>query len=128
MTNEDNPYGNLLQLIQKTGGANTAPFFIGTVVSPAPLTVAVGELYITQENMMINPALFAGYKRTFSLGTTGASGQTGTGGTYSHSHSMASIGFSAGEMTTLDGLSVGDKVVLLASSDGQQYILLCKVV
>lgn len=126
MTNEDNPYGNLLQLIQKTGEANTAPFFIGTVVSPAPLTVAVGELCITRENMMINPALFAGYKRVFSLGTTGASGQTESADL--HSHSMASIGFSAGEMTTVDGLSAGDKVVLLASSDGQQYILLCKVV
>ena len=47
MTNEDNPYGNFLEIIRKEAHADgDAPFFIGTVVQPNPLIVKIGDLQI----------------------------------------------------------------------------------
>ena len=111
MTNEDNPYGNFLEIIRKEAHADgDAPFFIGTVVQPNPLIVKIGDLQIERENMKVNQALLASYSRRMSMGTAGATGISG------------------GTFTTQDGLKAGEQVVLLKSGDGQQYILLCKVV
>ena len=64
MTNEDNPYGNFLEIIRKEAHVDgDAPFFIGTVVQPNPLIVKIGDLQIEQENMKVNQALLAGYSR-----------------------------------------------------------------
>ena len=123
MTNEDNPYGNFLEIIRKEAHADgDAPFFIGTVVQPNPLIVKIGDLQIEQENMKVNQALLAGYSRRMSMGTAGATGSTTKGDV------ISSIGISGGTFTTQDGLKAGEQVVLLKSGDGQQYILLCKVV
>mgnify|MGYP002601387170 FL=1 len=97
-------------------------FFIGTVVQPNPLIVKIGDLQIERENMKVNQALLAGYSRRMSMGTAGATGSTTKG------DSISSIGISGGTFTTQDGLKAGEQVVLLKSGDGQQYILLCKVV
>ena len=122
MTNEDNPYGNFLEIIRKEAHDNgDAPFFIGTVVQPNPLIVKIGDLQIEQENMKVNQALLAGYSRRMSMGTAGATGSTTKG------DGISSIGISGGTFTTQDGLKAGEQVVLLKSGDGQQYILLCKV-
>ena len=73
MTNEDNPYGNFLEIIRKEAHVDgDAPFFIGTVVQPNPLIVKIGDLQIEQENMKVNQALLAGYSRRMSMGTAGA--------------------------------------------------------
>ena len=123
MTNEDNPYGNFLEIIRKEAHDDgDAPFFIGTVVQPNPLIVKIGDLQIEQENMKVNQALLAGYSRRMSMGTVGATGSTTKG------DGISSIGISGGTFTTQDGLKAGEQVVLLKSGDGQQYILLCKVV
>lgn len=123
MTNEDNPYGNFLEIIRKEAHADgDAPFFIGTVVQPNPLIVKIGDLQIEQENMKVNQALLAGYSRRMSMGTAGATGST------TKDDGISSIGISGGTFTTQDGLKAGEQVVLLKSGDGQQYILLCKVV
>lgn len=123
MTNEDNPYGNFLEIIRKEAHADgDAPFFIGTVVQPNPLIVKIGDLQIEQENMKVNQALLAGYSRRMFMGTAGATGSTTKG------DGISSIGISGGTFTTQDGLKAGEQVVLLKSGDGQQYILLCKVV
>ena len=119
MTNEDNPYGNFLEIIRKEAHVDgDAPFFIGTVVQPNPLIVKIGDLQIEQENMKVNQALLAGYSRRMSMGTAGATGSTTRG------DGISSIGI----FTTQDGLKAGEQVVLLKSGDGQQYILLCKVI
>ena len=77
MTNEDNPYGNFLEIIRKEAHVDgDAPFFIGTVVQPNPLIVKIGDLQIEQENMKVNQALLAGYSRRMSMGTAGATGST----------------------------------------------------
>ena len=123
MTNEDNPYGNFLEIIRNEAHADgEAPFFIGTVVQPNPLIVKIGDLQIERENMKVNQALLASYSRRMSMGTAGATGSTTKG------DGISSIGISGGTFTTQDGLKAGEQVVLLKSGDGQQYILLCKVV
>ena len=71
MTNEDNPYGNFLEIIRKEAHADgDAPFFIGTVVQPNPLIVKIGDLQIERENMKVNQALLASYSRRMSMGIT----------------------------------------------------------
>ena len=128
MTNEDNPYGNFLEIIRKEAHDNgDAPFFIGTVVQPNPLIVKIGDLQIEQENMKVNQALLAGYSRRMSMGTAGATGSTTKG------DGISSIGISGdvyhtGRIESRRAGSAGEQVVLLKSGDGQQYILLCKVV
>lgn len=91
-------------------------------MQPNPLIVKIGDLQIERENMKVNQALLAGYSRRMSMGTAGATGSTTKG------DSISSIGISGGTFTTQDGLKAGEQVVLLKSGDGQQYILLCKVV
>ena len=91
-------------------------------MQPNPLIVKIGDLQIEQENMKVNQALLAGYSRRMSMGTAGATGSTTKG------DGISSIGISGGTFTTQDGLKAGEQVVLLKSGDGQQYILLCKVV
>ena len=91
-------------------------------MQPNPLIVKIGDLQIEQENMKVNQALLAGYSRRMSMGTAGATGSTTRG------DGISSIGISGGTFTTQDGLKAGEQVVLLKSGDGQQYILLCKVI
>lgn len=91
-------------------------------MQPNPLIVKIGDLQIERENMKVNQALLASYSRRMSMGTAGATGSTTKG------DGISSIGISGGTFTTQDGLKAGEQVVLLKSGDGQQYILLCKVV
>ena len=91
-------------------------------MQPNPLIVKIGDLQIELENMKVNQALLAGYSRRMSMGTAGATGSTTRG------DGISSIGISGGTFTTQDGLKAGEQVVLLKSGDGQQYILLCKVI
>lgn len=136
MTQEDNVYGNLLQLMQEIGAEHSpAPFFIGTVAQAEPLVITLGEISIERSNLKVNPALLAGYCRRLRLDTTAAIGETAqrSGGSgdasfSSHSHGQSTIGIPDGTFTTLDTLKVGDEVVMLMSADRQQYIVLCKVV
>ena len=91
-------------------------------MQPNPLIVKIGDLQIERENMKVNQALLAGYSCRMSMGTAGATGSTTKG------DGISSIGISGGTFTTQDGLKAGEQVVLLKSGDGQQYILLCKVI
>lgn len=137
MTGEDNPYNSLIEMMQKEGRAfNTVPFLIGKVTATEPLTVLAGDIPITRENMKISSMLLPGYGRSISIAETSATGTTGSasrgGNNYdafaSHSHSVDRVGIPSGQMTMTDGFSVGDEVVLLVSEDGQQFVLICKVV
>ena len=86
MTKSDNPFNNLLEIMQGEGEqSGGTPFFIGTVKATNPLTVEIGDITITRENMKLNESLS-------------------------------------------NGLRSGDEVALFGSADGQQYIMLCRVV
>ena len=136
MTKEDNPYYSLIGMMQDEGKVfNPTPFFIGKVTATEPLTVQVGDIPITRKNMKINSLVLGGYAREISIGETGATGTTGStgggGNDYSafssHSHSIQRVGIPSGQMTMTDGLKTGDEVLLLVSEDGQQFILVCKL-
>jgi len=138
MTEHDDPYQSFVEIVREEGGAGlpASPYFIGVVVTSAPLVIKIGDLQIEQKNMKINPYLLPGYSRQMRLTTTGATGQTeeesGGGGGYdafsSHRHQQETIGFPNGTMTTLDTLKVGMEVLMLASKDQQQFIVVCPLV
>ena len=137
MTKADDPYFSLIGMMQEEGKAfNPTPFFIGKVTAAEPLTVQVGDISITRENMKVSTMLMGGYSRDITIEETGATGTTAAaaqgGNDYeafaSHSHRIQRVGIPEGRMTMTDGLQTGDEVLLLASEDGQQYILVCKVV
>lgn len=137
MTPQDDAYQSLVQIMREEGGAGlpASPYFIGEVVTASPLVIKIGDLQIEQKNMKINAYLLPGYSRQMGLATTGASGRTGeeSGGGgeesfSSHSHAQGTIGVPSGTFTTQDTLRVGMKVLMLASSDGQQYVVICPLV
>ena len=137
MTKEDDPFFSLIGMMQEEGKAfNPTPFFIGKIVATEPLTVQVGDITIDRQNMKISSNLLGGYGRKVSIAEAGATGRTGSEAYStneaeafaSHEHSIESVGIPDTWLTMTDGFYVGDEVVLLASEDKQQYVLLCKVV
>ncbi len=135
MNAADDPYFNWLEMMRREGAAAVdAPYLIGTVLSVSPLKVQVGELEIERKRLKINSFLLTGYARRWNLALTDAIGQTDSqagGGHYeafsAHAHGQETIGVPDGTFTTLDDFFVGDEVLLLRSADGQQYILICKL-
>ncbi len=134
-SDEDDPFFSIIGIMRAEGAAgNPVPFLIGTISSTDPLIVRVGENQIGRENLKINTFLLKGYQRRLQLATTQAVGQTGSrsgGGNdeafSSHNHDQNTIGIPDGTFTTLDDFAVGDEVLLLVSTDKQQFILLCKL-
>lgn len=100
MNEADNPYFNLLGMIQRK--ESYSPFLIGRVTAASPLRIQAGDILISEGNMKINRSLLQGYAREMRA----EGGQTRT-------------------YTATDGLRAGDEVVLLESEDGQQFVLLC---
>ncbi|WMI81604.1 DUF2577 family protein [Anaerotignum sp. MB30-C6] len=135
MDKENDPYMGLINIMRKEGAEiGSVSFFIGEVVSVAPLMVKFGEICVSQEDMMINQYLLKGHKRSLSLALTMATGISGnrSGGSYnesfsSHNHDMNTLGIPSGEFTTLDDFYVGEKVLMLMSADQQTIILVCKL-
>lgn len=137
MTPHDDPYQSLVEIFREEGreGLPESPYYIGEVVTSAPLVIKIGDLQIEQKNMKINAYLMPGYSRQMGLATTGASGRTGneSGGSgedsfSSHSHAQGTIGVPSGTFTTQDTLKVGTKVLMLASKDQQQFVVICPLV
>lgn len=133
---EDNPFMSMVGLMQEQGGSKSnQPFFIGEVISASPLIVQIEGVQITEEDMFINEFLLSGYQRAFSMATTTATGttQSQSGGSgdssfSSHSHDVETIGIPSGTWVATSSFFVGDKVLLLYSENGQQFVLVCKVV
>lgn len=82
----NNPYSDMLTIMQEQGSKNNPPTIrIGTVISSAPsLIVSMGDLQIDNDNIIA----FDGYT----------------------------------------ALQAGDAIVVIPSTDGQKYFILCKVV
>lgn len=60
-----NPYNKMINLIKKTGAAYNPPsIMIGEVIMDEPLTIRIGELEITKENILVADYLMKGYTRT----------------------------------------------------------------
>lgn len=136
MTKEDDPYLSLLQIMEETGAAlQVAPFYIGTIVSSNPVIVKVEDIQIERKNLKINRALLPGYSRRLSMAsaaatgsTAGESGGSGESSFSNHSHGHGTIGIPGSTFTTLDTFIPGEEVLLVRSKDGQQYVLICRLV
>lgn len=135
MNYEDDSFHSLLEIMHDAGATDVAPYFIGVVVAPNPLVIKIGDLQIERKNMKVNAHLLAGYTRIMGMGVTNATGSTASknGGSgedsfASHNHNMSSVGIPSGSFTTQDTLKVGDQVLMLKSKDGQQYIVICKLI
>jgi hypothetical protein len=102
---QENPYTGMLDIMGKAaGGAKTVACLIGTVAKVSPLTVRAGGLEIDAENIMLNPVLRAGYKRT------------------------AKFGDQTAELTLMNGeLRSGDIVLLIPGADLQEFYLACRL-
>lgn len=136
MPSEDNPYISFVGMMRTEGAVNNpVPFFIGHVVSASPLRVQIGDIVIEREGLLVNELLLRGYTRHLQMGLTSVTGITGTrsgGSGYdsftSHNHDMNTLGIPDGTFTALDGLSAGDKVLTIISSDQQQIVVVCKLI
>lgn len=101
----EDSYSRLIKHIQKHGAKYNPPSInIGVVLSNNPLTVKIGDLQLTKDNLMVSDLLLEDYTR-----------QLETDGTIK-------------AYTSKDGLKKDDIVACLATEDRQTYIILCKVV
>lgn len=123
MDKQDNPYLNLLEIMQNQSRETPKSFIIGNVLSADPLSIKVAEnIILDKEDMLINDFLLAKYNRKIKIKGTSVNGSVSPEGT------LTSFDMAEGEVETLeDYLKAGDKVILLLSEDQQQFILLCKV-
>ncbi|WP_368490850.1 DUF2577 domain-containing protein [Clostridium sp. BJN0013] len=117
-----NPYNDILLKMRRQGAAYNPPSIdIGKVVTPNPLTIQINDTPLTKKKLLVSDFLLSSYKRKIKIPPTSATGSTTDG-------SITSIGIPDAELNFTDGLKAGDMVACLATSDGQKYIVLCKVV
>lgn len=120
--NTKDPYVNILQHMQSQGKKFNPPSIdIGMVISSDPLTIKIGNLQLTKDNILVADFLLPNYKRKISIPTTNATGST-------TEESITSIAVPDGELIFTDGLKKDDMVACLATQGEQKYILLCRVV
>ncbi|OPJ58434.1 DUF2577 domain-containing protein [Clostridium oryzae] len=118
----NNPYADMISMIKKHGAAYNPPAVtLGQVISSKPLTITIGDLQLTEEDIYISDLLLNNYKRRIKLPTTDATGTT-------TEESIKTIGIKDAELDFTDGIDAGDTVAVMATEDRQTYIILCKVV
>src|SRR5690554_6524549 len=90
---KNNPFSDLVGVIQQQGASNNSPTVeIGTVVSPNPLIVNIGDLPVDKDNLLVADHLLNGYKRQLTIPTTDATGETSEDGSGPHTHDVIKIG------------------------------------
>lgn len=126
MSNGKDPYCALVQAMRTAAGDAVPPGICEGIVlesSPGVLRVQTDAgLELTREDMGVNAALVCNQTQSVSISVTD-SGTSSAGGMYTGPLS----GRFTANLTTF-GLSAGDRVLLMPSSDGQKYYVLCKVV
>ena len=139
-----NPYSSLIEHMRTQGGKNNTPYVqIGLVVSADPLTVKLGDLQISRDNLLVADHLLPDYARKYELsgniqfsesGDLGSTDSASVGDHGSHSHGITSLNIDtdnttqSGDLTFKDGLKANDIVALIPTLDEQTYIVLAKVV
>ncbi|HHY52079.1 MAG TPA: DUF2577 family protein [Clostridiales bacterium] len=114
---QDNPYSGMLNLIREDSGERyVAPWCFGIIRSLSPPAVEINGQVVSY-GVFINSGLLP---RTASFANL-------LGNLEGTPEDMSIL---AGSLTgTLSGpVAIGDRVVLLQSQDGQEYVVLCKVV
>lgn len=116
------PYVSIVKTMREEGSAYNPPSIdIATIISADPLTIAIPGLQIDKDKILVSDFLLNGYKRKIAMPSTSATGSTSNG-------SISSINIPDGELNLTDGLKKGDTVACLSTSNGQKYIILCRVI
>ncbi len=104
---------------------------VGTVISPPPnIRVKLGdEIILEKSRLVIAAHVLAGYKRSFQGQSSGSiiTKTPPSPEVYSDYTVLESLD-NTGDITYTDTLKAGDKVILIPSSDDQQYFIIDKAV
>lgn len=124
----ENPYSNLIGIIQKQGASSNPPTLqIGIVIEPPPnLIIRVNDLPIDKDNILIADYLLKGHRRRITIPEVSTTGETNEAD--GHNHSVDKVGIVDAEVTLLDTLESGDQLAVLPTSDMQTYIIMARVV
>ena len=113
----------ILAVIQQEGAKNNpSELLLGEVISQNPLSIRVGELPLTREDLLVNKFLLE-YDRQFTINTCSANGTlSGVAG------GIATCGFDNKKIIFHNVLKEGSTVVLYPVMDNQKYLVLCEVI
>lgn len=118
--NIGNPYSSLIKIIREQGSKFNPPSIqIGNIVSVNPLTVTIGELQLTENNLLIADYLL---DNTVEMAIPQVSA-TGTAG----NNNISDIGIADGVITLKSSLKKGD-IIALIQINSTAFLILCKVV
>lgn len=116
---------------------------IGKVISPLPeIKIALGEkIILGKEHLIFASHVLKDYEREFSLegqiqlsqSNAGQTDSASVGDHGSHGHIVASLNIdtqekSTGKIKWTDSLKIGDEVLLIPTTNEQQYYVIDKVV
>lgn len=102
--NIGNPYSFLVSTIRNQGSINNPPGVqLGKVISISPLTVSIGDLQLTQSNLLLADYLKEGYERALSV------------------NGIESLYTAKGSLQSGDSLA-------LVKINSTSFLILCKVV
>lgn len=116
---------------------------IGKVISPLPeIKIALGEkIILGKDHLIFASHILKDYEREFSLegqiqlsqSNAGQTNSASVGDHGSHDHSLASLNINTHQKTTgkikwIDSLKVEDEVLLIPTTNEQQYYVIDKVV
>ncbi len=119
---QDNPYAALLGIFRQDAADQSPgwPWRFGIIRSLSPLMVDIAGKTVT-DGLWINPLL---------MGRGGTSNLSGLAGSLQSPGGNTTVtgGDLSGDISLSGVLAVGDRVVLLQAKDGQEFIILSKVV
>jgi hypothetical protein len=138
-----NPYSDIVKIMQDQGAKYNTPYIqLGVVISPDPLTIQVGDLQVSKDNLMVADYLLPNYARKYTAtgniqltesGSIGATDGTVVGPYGSHTHNVITTNLNTnntqnGDITLTDGFNANDVVALSPTLDGQTYIVFARLV
>lgn len=108
----ENPITGLLGIMQSQGAKNNPTVcLVGRVTSVSPFKIQAGGVTLDADDVLVNAALLPGYERDIS-----------------YSGPVCETSGTNGTVTLINyGLKANDLVLLIPSSDGQQYYVICKL-
>ncbi|MBZ9635580.1 DUF2577 domain-containing protein [Clostridium sp. FP1] len=127
-----NPYSGIVNHMREQGAKYNPPAIqIGIVISNDPLTIKVGDLQISKDNLLIADYLLKDYKMEINMPSTEGTGimsSTIVGDHGNHTHTINKLGITKGTINLRIGLIKDDEVIVFATKDEQKYIILARVV
>lgn len=118
---QENPYSSILGVIRKDADERACiGWMTGKVVSTAPLTVLTGGNQLSGADLLANAQLLPNVEQVSLASVKG--NLAGSPEVTVSDGSLTASGFFGGALTP------GDTVALMPSTDGQRFLVLCKVV